>query len=474
MNPFPHLTRLPALGAALVLSWPSLVTTSAASPYRHPKVVQALRRDLKAIPPNSQPTAAQKQALAADLAGLFRKVDPVPAVTLNYAAEKLAEAAARGIFFDTDFPSIALELTIILGGSTRPPKSQVAALEFSLHRARVDQTTIQQLTDALQALANNFQYDYDSNILTVGLDGIDAEAKGYRHASGYASLNRSQSPVYAGTSVSAGSTVGLTLNVTLSQAPRGKYEVSVTTKSGQTMDLGTLKVGYGGLVSALALDASDAPAVMDDPSNDGDGDGDGDTLDPDSPEIYETAAPGSVIAFPPGSPSRYGSVVFGDTPYSQPLPAGLSLEDVATVTVTVAPGTQRFTGSLVDPSRPTTSRAASLHLVATAAAPTASGSIGLGAQNSDSFRLTTFQLAATGLPANATLTLAVDGVAVESVTTGPTGKLFVKNPSSVFPKPPKRTEIVNILPDTVDVFTVKSFSLSDVQGNVLLSGAFKD
>ena len=144
------------------------------------------------------------------------------------------------------------------------------------------------------------------------------------------------------------------------------------------------------------------------------------------------------------------------------------------VTITDAQGIEQLTGSFADNATIRTSRAVNLRLVAGAAAPTAGGRIVFTAIHGTTSRPTDFQtflLTAAGLPVGATLTLSVDGTAVGPVTTGPGGKLFVKASQSVFPLPPKGAEVVNVLPDSVNLLTAKSFTVSDLQGNVLLSGA---
>ena len=263
-----------------------------------------------------------------------------------------------------------------------------------------------------------------------------------------------------------------------SRLPLGRYRVSVTTKAGdRPVDLGSLRVRYQPLFAFTEI-----PAAVGDPAADADSDDAGgesddpaDTPSPgaDDPAVQdsgETTTLVPVVVDPPVAEPAHGGKAgfasFGNAFYNQPVPAGLSLADVTGITITDAQGVQRLSGSFLAPDRQT-NHSLTIHFVAGVAAPLARGSVALSGSQGAPYQNNRFQLTAAGLPANAILTLTVNGKPVEQVTTGPNGGLFVTTADSESTKPSNNTDPINLLPDAVDLFSAESFGLSDARGNIL-------
>ncbi len=105
MRLLPSTGYLPALlGILLLGSLFSLQAETLPDASRRPYtgITLALGHDLAAIPTGSQPTAAQTQTVANDLAKLFRPVADVPTVTLDYVAARLADAVSQGTLTEGD------------------------------------------------------------------------------------------------------------------------------------------------------------------------------------------------------------------------------------------------------------------------------------------------------------------------------------------------------------------------------------
>ena len=456
MKLFSSLAFAPVLGAALLLTLCPLAARA-----RNAEIGRALNQDLEAIPAGMAPlTPGQKQALFDDLARLFRRNNSVPTATLNYVVEQLAQAKAGGVFAEGDVSFITQRLLSILNGSTKANQRRLAALRLVLERAQVQPALVDHLLAGLQALPKSFFFNSDGSNRTIELPAIAADRKGYKHASGNASLSRTLGPLFDdGSGVTDPAHVFQDLVLSLSQAPLGRYHVLATTRANaQPVELGTLRVRQGGLLvnTPLFTDETDVASAF--------------GAGPDD-AVVGNLPPEAISPLPVG-PARTGTAIFSNGAGGKRLPAGFDVADVASITVTDDAGTVQFAGDFSNQVTTSTSRFLNLHLDATNVAPTAAGIVSLTVFNSAEFHNRNFQFNAIGFPANATLTLSADGVVIGPVTTGPTGKLFIKDENSYLPQPRSAAEKVNILPDTVDLSAAKSFALSDEQGNVLVKAGF--
>ncbi len=326
-------------------------------------------------------------------------------------------------------------MTTILDGRRTAGKRQLAALQDALVQAGADAAGVNELLAGLTALPSSFQYETEGSTKNTALHAVDPTAKGYKRAAGYVENFSYQGPRFDKNTVVEPGHLTRGLIVQVSQLPLGRYHVSVTTGANDApVELGTFKVRLGALIS---------PAISLNPTG----------------------------FLPTGS--RYGSANFGYEASQKPVPAGLSLPDVTTVIITDDQGAVRLTGSMADAASSQRTHSLSLHLTPAATQPAVGGTLSLTDERGEDgtnraiYLGRSFLLQAVGLPANAALTLTINGAAVQTVTTGPTGKLFVKAGASVFPKPPARGEVVNELPDTLDLSAAKSFALTDTPGNVL-------
>ena len=385
-------------------------------------LASALEHDLAAIPSGSQPTAALIDALSADLGQLFQNIPLPPTVTLDYSAGLLADAAAQGQFAEKDLHRVASDVAQILqavsffDATNAARLAELAKLEAVLTRAGVAQSTVQPLATALAALPSAFVVDSYLNYVQVSLQKVGTTSKGYRHASAGTTLN---------TQLDDSDHQTRDLGVSVYRVPYGKYHVSVMTASGS----GPLEIG------AFRVTTQDVVPLYD--------------LSP----IDVTSAIGS----------------FGDATPKKPLPAGLSFTDLIGIAVTDDQGVQQFTGSFANPSF--TTRERRLHLLAAPAAPTAGGTLVATSYRNTQFPSQSFEFVAVGLPVNATLTLSINGAAVQPVTTGPTGDLYIRTKGAEFIGNPPSKDPVSVLSETVDLFTAQSFAVSDAGGNVLLSAS---
>lgn len=441
-----------------------------------PRAARSLHLDLKAIPSGSQPTEAQVQALSADLGALLPPVEQQPTATLDYLALKLADATAQGQFGAEDLRAVAHNLTLLLSGNSFV-SGKVSSVQSILRKAGAERDGIKQLAEALRTLPTTFSYNFGGDSTSVQLTNLSAGSRGYLHSNGSIFLSIYRGPVFAENGDATPAQLTQSLGVDVSQVPRGKYHVSVTTKnSNQPVDLGAFRVRDGVIFMAVGASTtgnnlSTDAAAAGDADTDGADDGSDDPATPDSNIVIPTVVPiGGPIGNPILTPPDYreGFVSFGTASYNRPLPAGLSLADIVGVAVTDEQGLQRFTGSLVDPDTRQTTHSLSLHFVAGAAAPTARGQVTITALHDASDQTKNFVLTVVGLPANAALTLSVNGKPVEQVMTGPTGRLLVEATA----KPAQKTQVVNLLPDTVDLFSADLFVVSDAQGNILASAGF--
>ena len=421
-----------AFGVALLLGFVLSDLAFAAGEGKHANAVAALERDLTVITPGVPPTDAQVQVLSADLGKLFRKVNAPPTVTLEFVAGALAAAASQGQLLADDVAVIVPEVVDLVVNTAWFNKAAEPALEADLEKAGLDPSGAQQLAAAVRALS------YDRQSFTVGstreliLHAVDRTVPGYKHISGYVEFDDLIGSKVVGGVVTDPYFILEGFTVFLTQLPLGKYRVSVTTTArGEPIELGTVRVRPGSFISEDAASGGDQ-----------------------SP-----------------SRSRSGSAGFGTDPYgSTPLPTGLSADDVVSLTVVDEQGTPRMTGSFADASfRPSTTHSAQGCLTATTAAPTAGGHVSALADDNPTLQFNTLLLSAVGLPANVSLTFSINDGPGAPVTTGPTGNLYIKTTRAAFPLPPKATEIVNVLPDPVDLSTATKFVVSNAQGNVLLS-----
>ncbi len=421
-----------ALGAVAILGLASLRTAQASGQGKHPGVVQAFAHDLASIPPGSSPTDAQRQSLAAALGRIFRAVNFPPTVTLNDVADKLAAATAQGQFLAGDLQTLALEITGIAAGSTLFDNVKLASLEMTLLKAGIAPTNAQGLVAGVRALPYSGQPFTVGDTRLVSLQPVDSSVPGYKHAGGDVELDTFVGPSISHGVVTDPSFLSQGVTVNLSQLPLGKYQVSVTIGSNpQPVTLGLVRVRPGPLISEDVAGEEDAPTR-----------------------------------------ERSGRASFGNFYFGQALPTGLSVDDITTVTVTDEQGRSRLTASfaVADTSPLTVTHSAQGHLTATTVAPTAGGSVSAVVEDDLLFAQNgSLLFSAVGLPASTTLTFSINGAAVEPVATGPTGNLYIKTSQGDFPRPPKSTEVVNVLPATVDLFAVTAFAVSDAQGNVLLS-----
>lgn len=435
----PILACLPVLCAATLFSTLVPVNAQARRDPYYNYYRKAIRDDLLAIPAGTPATDTQKAAVSDDLDKLFPYVFPLPTVNIDFLADQLAAAVSTGVFTPDDVAVLAKELVAILNRSYFIRTGKLDALRANLTRGQVDPARVTQIVAALSALGYGYGTDSYSTNLGNDLQVVDPGVAGYKNASGSVNLStylRSTFDNYG--VVTSSASVGHSLSVQVNQLPPGRYLVSVTTSpGGANVELGTLGVRKR---SPITVTGAAGPV--------------------------STGGSGTVIS---GPGARYGYVSFSDSDGDKPLPAGLSLERVTGVTITDAQGTARFTGSLLANSPGiSTTQNAQLHLQATGAAPTVGGTLYFtNVQSYDPNR--NFTLEAVGLPVSATLTLSVNGQAVGPVTTGPTGKLYVKEYSSYFNLAPGPTEIVNLLPDAVDLSVARTFTLSDAQGVVLAS-----
>ncbi len=163
-----------------------------------------------------------------------------------------------------------------------------------------------------------------------------------------------------------------------------------------------------------------------------------------------------------------GKTVFGGDNSKKGLPAGFDAADVATVTVTDAQGITRLSGQAHGARFNYRNRLTVLHLSGSSTVvPAPSGAAKM--QSRGAYGL---YLSARHLPSSQTVTLLADGVAVGEFTTGAHGRLVVTqryygllhthSGASLHPQS---------LAASVNLSAVKSLSLTDAQGNVLLSGS---
>ena len=419
-------TYLPLLCGAFLLGAKAPAAQARPDPY-YRYYRDAIRDDLLAIPAGTPATDEQKQVLSNDLNRLFPNVYPLPAVTIDFLAERLAEVASAGHLASEKAQVVAKRLVFLLqlSGTTA---EQFDDFQTLLAKGGAGPTETKPILDAVKALQYSYTYDNTSVGLSNDLRVIHPEAADYKRANGSVGLTTSVRPVFDDYGiVTAPASVQHGLDVRVDKLPAGKYRVSVTAGSDGTItELGTLGVHKR------------RPTVITDD--------------------------GTVV---PGSVKGYGSVTFSDGGYRQPLPAGLPLDQITAVTITDAQGAPQFTGSLLGgPLGAATTQSADLRLRADVTAPTVGGILSFDnfpGYNPDRH----FTLEAVGMPANATLTLSVNGKAVGPVATGPTGNLYVKEYNSIFRSAPEPMETVNLLPDAVDLSTAKTFTLSDAQGAVL-------
>ncbi len=401
---------------------------------KHAKVAQALQSDLQAIPANSPPTDAQIQTLRTDLGKLFRNGGVPPTLTLDTLAGELVVAASQGQFAAGDFEIMAWDITTILNGNTRlgtQVQTALASIETILTKAGVASGDLQQIIGALRGLPSAFQDDTYLNYLQSHFEALTPAAKGYKHLSGMVTFSNFQGPVTVGNVVTHPDQTTQALGLLLTRIPFGKYQLSVTTsQSDQPVEIGKFRVDSSDLVPEFDL----------------------------SPKLIVSATVG-----------------FGDAPAKKPLPVGLSLADVTSVTITDDRGVQRLTSNVSGSDYFGTTRERRFHLEPGATAPTAGGILIATSFHNVQSPSQSLKLAAVNLPASATLTLSVNDSPVAQVTTGSTGNLFISSYGEAsdfdFANTPLREDPINKFPDTGDLYTAKSYTVSDAQGNVLLTAS---
>jgi hypothetical protein len=262
----------------------------------------------------------------------------------------------------------------------------------------------------------------------------------------------------------SGSTSGM-INVSVHGYAAGDYSVSVVTESSSsTVVLGSLTVTSG----SFPLGSGSNPIVYS-----------------DTAAGHEAVAAGgpAVIVLPPFGLSD-GHAKFGGK--RAPFPAGFNPFDIATLSLSDSNGNVVSTTTLTPV--PSGYYSALSPLVAGASASGATGYALIKANTPPVFlpmALTSvvtnglihvdplppvlfhpstgrLVIHAQGLPASTTLTYAADGTDLGTVTTGTTGSL------SVFALQGQG----HVLPSTLDLFSVKTVTVHDALGNVLVSAGF--
>jgi hypothetical protein len=219
-------------------------------------------------------------------------------------------------------------------------------------------------------------------------------------------------------------TTDATLTLEPQGLPAGTYFVSVTLKSdGSTVALGSFTVGAG-----------------DDEDDQGDDDNQGDEDQGDN------------------------EVVFGAEDDAIPFPANFNLLDIATVSVADANGVVLFTADLTNVSSVATMNLnATVQGTAGPGHPSAAGNAVLTAFVTNGAAKGMLQLNAHGLPPSTALTAAINGATAKKATSDKTGN------ASILIAPKKKAGTVA---PGVNLFSVRSVSLRDKFGNVLLSFSF--
>ena len=159
---------------------------------------------------------------------------------------------------------------------------------------------------------------------------------------------------------------------------------------------------------------------------------------------------------------------------AQPLPDGFDAADVKTLLVTNAEGRTRLKQKLSTTGTAAfQARVAYLHLYnPTSGAPGGRATTGYKLNAHGTTPRNQLHLKARHLPANAPVTLLVDGVKVDTYTTTAMGSLLIAQRStSEGSVHPYTTSNLNPLLANVDLLNAKSVSLVDAAGNVLLSGS---
>lgn len=393
--------------------------------------VEQVVHDLKTIAASGAATVSdeQKQSLADDLAALTDGLVKPSSSSVDQLADDLAAAAASGRLTSRSEAILAADLAAVFKRTSLSPsrlQSVLAEIQTVLSAYGIDPADLQQIAADLAAIIDGFE---TNRVTTRQHIALHAENVSPYLSPGY----------WGGAKLVVSRQAGQPAQTVLSVVAAGAlavnpYTVAVTKRSdGSTLALGRLK------------------------------------SHPIGEELVFTGPAGIGSGL---TTIRYGEAVFGG-PDGKPLPEGFDPADVALVTITDGGGTERLVGSFADASNWSGSaRLVNLHLDAGEAAPDAAGSVSFRVKTTAAKTRTAFLLYASGLPANAPVTLVADGVAAGTFTTTPQGRLVIAEGNVPVPtKPSGRMLPVNALPAAVDLNTVNALSLTDAAGSVLASGS---
>ncbi len=409
-----------------------------------PATLVQLYTDLAAIPVGSTATDAQHQALVADLDALAAGIFTPDPAAVDQLATDLATAATDDLFSDNVVQYLADDFI----GDPDTPESWLEDIQDDVASLINPPPSVGEPGGDLTGLPVETSVGPLGTIyggLIVGsLDrfAVQLTEQGIQpglleNYSGRVQLAVSQFPGIGPQSTLTLDTAGL--------PPSNPYTVSMTRQSdGTSVVLGKLRVHNDVLLRT-------ASAVQ--------------------------AATLSSVATPSAEFATVGHVTFGGIGSKKPLPTDYDAADVATLTVTDAQGVVRLSGNIATGQRVSEVRKLGIHLSGPSVVQGRSTFANVVVQHKATLTKTSnrFRFMAKHLPVNASMTLLADGIVVDQYTTTAHGRLFIiegfepqkLNHAGVSPP-------FNGLRPGTDLSGTKVFSLTDAQGNVLLSGSVAD
>ena len=409
-----------------------------------PAAVLQLYTDLNAIPAGTAATDAQHQTIVADLDALATGVFTPDPADVDQLATDLGTAATNGLFSDNVLEYLADDFIGDPDDPTTDPDGWMDDIQDDVSSLIDPPPTLLDPGDPTTFDPGN---PVDTTVYELGVTAVAPVGESSTRVSLQLTeqgippflLENYSGQMHLSTRTAAGGTAASTLRLrTIGLPPNNPYTVSITRLSdGASVTLGKLHVRNGFTWLPVAFDAA-------------------------SP-----AGPQAEIL-------TYGNAVFGGANAKKPLPAGFDAADVATVTVTDAQGVVRLTGNLADGTPTSRVQALNLRLSGAASVAASLPSATVTARH----RITPdgvgvrFHLSAHHLPGNAPVTLLADGESVGQFTTTSKGRLVVtEGPVHRETNGLGGSRVVNALPNDVDLSGARSFSITDAQGNVLLSGS---